>query len=53
MTKAKITLRGRIGTDPAFIESKNGKKFCRISVAVNPRDNEKTSWFPVLDAARR
>jgi len=50
MMKAKIELRGRIGNDPVFTEAKSGKKFCRLSIAVNtgPQENRKTSWFPVL-----
>lgn len=50
MTKAKIVLRGMIGNDPVFTESKDGKrKYCRISVAVShgTKDDKKTSWFPV------
>ena len=50
MMKAKIELRGRIGNDPTFVEAKSGKKYCRLSIAVNtgPQENRKTSWFPVL-----
>lgn len=50
MMKAKIELRGRVGNDPVFTEAKSGKKFCRLSIAVNtgPQENRKTSWFPVL-----
>lgn len=49
VTKAKIILRGMIGNDPVFTESKGGKKYCRISVAVShgTKDDKKTSWFPV------
>jgi single-stranded DNA-binding protein len=50
MTMAKIHLRGRAGSDPVFFEAKSGKKFSRVSVAVDSgqQDNKKTSWFSVL-----
>ncbi len=50
MMKAKVELRGRVGNDPTFTEAKSGKKFCRLSIAVNfgTQENRKTSWFPVL-----
>ena len=50
MTMAKIHLRGRLGSDPAFFEAKSGKKFNRLSIAVDvgTQDNRKTSWFSVL-----
>lgn len=50
MTMAKIHLRGRLGNDPAFFEAKSGKKFNRLSIAVDSgtKENKKTSWFSVL-----
>jgi len=39
-----------IGNDPAFFEAKSGKKFNRLSIAVDSgtKENRKTSWFSVL-----
>lgn len=49
MNLAKIHIRGRLGQDPVLSESKTGKKYYRLSVAVNSgmKDDRKTSWFPV------
>jgi len=44
MTMAKVHLRGRLRSDPAFFEARSGKKFNRLSITVDSgkQDNRAT-----------
>lgn len=40
----EINVRGRLGDDPAFKTSKDGKEYCSFKICVNHANDEK-SWF--------
>lgn len=46
---ARMTLVGRLGTDPEIQQSSNGGSFVKYSVGTSygPKDNRQTSWFRV------
>lgn len=46
---ARMTIVGRIGTDPEVSDTQNGQKLVKFVVGSNsgPRDNQLTSWFRV------
>jgi Single-strand binding protein family len=46
---ARMTLVGRLGSDPEIQQSASGGSFIRYSVGTSygPKDNKQTSWFRV------
>ena len=46
---ARLTLVGRLGTDPELQQTSNGGSIVKYSVGTSygPRDNRQTSWFRV------
>lgn len=48
---ARMTVIGRVGTDPEEVSNRNsGTEMLRYSVATSygPKDNRQTSWFKVV-----
>jgi single-stranded DNA-binding protein len=50
---ARMTIVGRLGTEPELKESASGKGFIRYVVGTDsgPKDNRTTSWFRVTSFA--
>ncbi|KAK5953730.1 ssDNA-binding protein, mitochondrial [Knufia fluminis] len=50
---ARMTIVGRLGTDPEISESANGNQVIKYVVgsSYGPRDNRQTSWFRVASFA--
>ncbi|EFR04338.1 hypothetical protein MGYG_07347 [Nannizzia gypsea CBS 118893] len=46
---ARLTVVGRLGSQPEIATSSNGREYVKYSVGTNhgPRDNQQTSWFRV------
>ena len=48
---ARMTLVGRLGTDPEVQQSANGTSFVKYAVGTSygPKENRQTSWFRVAN----
>lgn len=51
---ARITLVGRLGTDPEVVESAKGSQVIKYVIGTNygPRENRQTSWFRIASFAQ-
>ena len=50
---ARLTLVGRLGTDPELVESSKGNTVIKyvVGTSYGPKDNRQTSWFRVASFA--
>ncbi|KAK2853245.1 hypothetical protein FQN49_005261 [Arthroderma sp. PD_2] len=50
---ARLTVVGRLGTEPEVTTASNGREYIKYSVAstTGPRDNQQTSWFRISSFA--